>query len=59
MLEFDNNYTHYNILMEIFHDILDYLKKNNLEIIDINKFYNEYMYFMYDNSSKKSYKYFN
>lgn len=59
MLEFDNNYTHYNILMEIFHDILDYLKNNNLEIIDINKFYNEYMYFMYDNSSKKSYKYFN
>ena len=56
--QIDDKTKHSHILEKIFYEIIEKIEENNLEIDDINEFKNDYIYFMYNNSSKTKYIYY-
>lgn len=52
----DDREYHYDIILELCHELENAIKSMELEINDSNKLKKEFIYFLYLNSSRQKYK---
>lgn len=57
LTEFDDNNNHDDIVIEMIHTIDNYFKEHNIDMIN-NRFINQFISFLYENSSNRKYSYY-